>query len=180
MNWLNSYEIEWVHALHDHLQCGFMDFIMPLVTYLSNWGILWIALALLFLLRRDTRRMGITIGCALVLGLLIGNLGIKPLIARIRPYDFDPTITLIIPPETEYSFPSGHSLAAFEGAFSIFLYRRRWGIPALIFAALTAFSRVYLQVHYPLDVLSGALLGITFAALACWMVRRLPVSDKLP
>lgn len=179
MNALNSCEIEFVHMLHDALQCGFMDFIMPLITYFSNGGILWILLALIFLLRKDTRRMGLTMGIALILGLLAGNFLLKPLTARIRPYDFDPSISLIIPPELEYSFPSGHSLAAFEGAFSIFLCRKKWGIPALIFAVLTAFSRVYLQVHYPTDVICGSLLGIVFSLIAFWIVEKC-VKSKQP
>lgn len=178
MNVINIYEVEIVKQLHDTLQCGFLDFLMPVITSLSNAGILWIALALVFLLRRDTRRMGLTIGIALILGILIGNLGIKPLTARIRPYDFDASISLIIPPETEYSFPSGHSLAAFEGAFSIFLYRRKWGTAALIIAVLTAFSRVYLQVHYPTDVICGSLLGIAFSLIAFYIVKNIR-SEKL-
>lgn len=171
MNGLNGWEVGLVRGLHDALQSDFLDGLMPFVTKFSNGGVLWITLAVLFLLFRKTRRMGLTMGIALLFGFLLGNLCLKPLFARIRPYDFDSSLLLIIPPETEYSFPSGHSLAAFEGAFSIFLYHRRWGAAALLFAALTAFSRVYLQVHYPLDVLCGALLGIVFAWAAFRLVR---------
>jgi len=171
VDFLNSLEIDLVHDVHEALQCNFLDFVMPIITTLTNAGILWVGLALVFLFSRRTRRMGVTMGIALILGLVVGNIVLKPLVGRIRPYDFDPTITLIIPPEIEFSFPSGHSLAAFEGAVSIFLYRRRWGIPALVLAALTAFSRVYLQVHYPTDVICGSLLGAAFAVLAFSMVK---------
>jgi len=173
MNALNSMEIVWVRGIHDALESSFMDFIMPLITSLSDGGIFWILLALVFLIPKDTRRMGLTMGLALVIGLLVGNLGLKPLIGRIRPYDFDPSILLIIPPESEFSFPSGHSLAAFEGAMGIFLYRKRWGVPALILAALIAFSRVYLQVHYPIDIVCGSVLGAVFAWIAYRIVSRI-------
>lgn len=171
MNALNGYEIELVHKIHDALHCSFMDFTMPLITYLSNYGIFWILLAAFFLCKKNSRSIGLTMGIALILGLLTGNLILKPLTARIRPYDFDASISLLIAPELEFSFPSGHTLAAFEGAFSIFFYRKKQGIPALILAALTAVSRIYLQVHYPLDVICGALLGSLFALLAFWIVK---------
>ncbi len=178
MNALNPYEINLVHGIHDTMESGFMDFIMPLITALTNAGILWIALALVFLFFRKSRRMGLNMGIALLLGLVVGNILLKPMIGRVRPYDFDPTIVLLIPPETDFCFPSGHSLAAFEGAVSIFLYNRKWGIPALILAVLTAFSRLYLQVHYPLDVLCGSLLGTAFALIAFAMVKNIK-SERL-
>lgn len=150
---------------------------MPLITSLGNMGIVWILSALVFLCFRKTRRIGTAMGIALILGLLVGNLTLKPLTARIRPYDFDPSVVLLIPPETEYSFPSGHTLASFEGAVTIFLYRRNWGIAALILAAGIAFSRLYLMVHYPSDVLVGMILGSVFAFVACrfteWIAKKI-------
>jgi undecaprenyl-diphosphatase len=136
---------------------------MPIITSLGNTGIFWILLAVVFLCFRKTRKIGITMGIALIFGLIFGNLLLKPLTARIRPYDFDPSIVLLIPPEHEFSFPSGHTLASFEGAVSVFLYRKKWGIPALILAALIAFSRLYLMVHYPIDIIVGLILGSLFA-----------------
>ncbi len=173
MNALNSFEIDFVHRFHDVLSCDFLDGIMPIITALTNAGILWIALALIFLFTKKTRRMGLTMGIALILGLVVGNLILKPMIGRVRPYDFDPTITLLIQPERDFCFPSGHSLAAFEGAVSIFLYNKKWGIPALALAVLTALSRLYLQVHYPLDILCGSILGTAFALMAYAIVKNI-------
>ncbi len=166
MNFFNSFEIELLHDLQDAVQCDFLDWFMPIVTSLANAGIFWILLAIVLLCFKKTRKVGLTMGIALVIGLLVGNLTLKPLTARIRPYDFDPSITLLIPPEHEFSFPSGHTLASFEGAVSIFAYNRNFGIAALIFAALIAFSRLYLMVHYPIDVITGAILGSAFAVAA--------------
>ena len=110
---------------------------------------------------------------ALVLGLLIGNLTLKPLIARIRPYDANPDVTLLIDRLSDYSFPSGHTLASFEAAAVLLLQYRAKAIPALVLALLIAFSRLYLYVHYPTDVLAGALLGVAFAFLARFAVERM-------
>ncbi len=173
MNSLNPIEIEFLYGLQDMFQCDFLDWFMPLVTSLANAGIFWILLAVVLLCFRKTRKIGLTMGIALFFGLLIGNLTLKPLTARIRPYDFDPSITLLIPPEHEYSFPSGHTLASFEGAVSIFVHNRKFGTVALILAAMIAFSRLYLMVHYPIDVLTGAILGSGFALIAVKITDRI-------
>ena len=166
MNFFNTYEIKILHSLHDILQCDFLDFLMPLVTALGNYGIFWILLAVILLPFKRTRKIGLTMGIALILGLIVGNLTLKPLTARIRPYDFDPSIRLLIPPEHEFSFPSGHTLASFEGAAVIYIYHRKFGCAALILAVLIAFSRLYLMVHYPIDVIAGGILGSIFALIA--------------
>ncbi len=169
MNIFNSLEIGLLHNLHDTIRCDFLDWFMPIITSLSNAGIFWVLLAGFFLCFRNTRKIGITMGIAIILGLIIGNLTLKPLIARIRPYDFDPSIVLLVSPEHDYSFPSGHTLAAFEGAFSLFLYHKKTGTAAMILAAMIAFSRLYLMVHYPLDVIAGTILG-TLLAFAAYKI----------
>ena len=97
--------------------------------------------------------------------------------ARIRPYDyqlehFDREIALLVEPLHDYSFPSGHTLASFEGAVVLTIYNRKWGIPALVLASLIAFSRLYLYVHYPTDVLFSLVLGVGIAFLATWLVKK--------
>ncbi len=166
MNALNQYEVGILHSMHDALECEFADFFFSTVTHLADAGIFWIILALVLLFFRRTRRAGITMAIALVLGLVIGNLTLKPLIARIRPYDFDPSIILLIPPEHDFSFPSGHTFASFEGAVGIWLCHRKWGSAAIVLACCIAFSRLYLMVHYPTDVITGAILGTVLAVIA--------------
>lgn len=109
---------------------------------------------------------------ALVLSLLFNNMLLKHLIARSRPYDCIRGLIPLITPPTDYSFPSGHTAASF--AVGVLLFRKlpkRYGIPALVLAALIGFSRLYLGVHYPSDVLAGALLGtgISYAAEVFWL-----------
>lgn len=146
---------------------------MPFISGLGDGGAVWIGLTLVLMLFRKTRKTGYMMALALVLGLLIGNLTLKPLIARIRPYDANPDVTPLIDRLSDYSFPSGHTLASFEAAAVLLLQYRAKAIPALVLALLIAFSRLYLYVHYPTDVLAAALLGVAFAFLARFAVERM-------
>lgn len=161
----------------EHLHCGFLDAVMPVITALGNGGIFWIALAVVLILLPKYRKAGLSMGLALLMGLLVCNLTLKPLIARIRPYDyqlthFGNTISLLIQTPHDFSFPSGHTIASFEGAVALLLYNRKLGIPATVLAVLIAFSRLYLYVHYPTDVLISVVLGMGFAFLASFLVKR--------
>jgi membrane-associated phospholipid phosphatase len=96
----------------------------------------------------------------------------KPLFARIRPYDyqlehFGKQIHLLVEAQHDFSFPSGHTIASFEAAVAIFLRNKKWGIPALVLAVLISFSRLYLYVHYPSDVLCSVILGTMIAWIGC-------------
>ena len=151
----------WEAALMSRLGSwgGLTDSLMRGISALGDYGILMILTALVLLCFRKTRRCGLAAAIALAAGAIVGNGVLKPLVARVRPYDFDPSLTLLVPPQNDFSFPSGHTLAAFETAVPILRYHRKWGIAALAFAGLMAFSRVYGMVHYPTDVLAGALIG---------------------
>ena len=166
--------LDWIA---ENLYCGFLDAVMPAVTALGNAGIFWIALAVMLILIPKTRRVGLSMGVALLIGLVVCNLTLKPLLARMRPYDyqlthFGRTISLLVATPHDYSFPSGHTLASFEGAIVLFLYHKKWGIPALILASLIAFSRLYLYVHYPTDVLFSLALSLGIAVFAKWAVEK--------
>lgn len=172
--------LEWIA---ENLRCAVLDTLMPIITLLGDAGIFWIALALVLLCTRKYRKTGAAMGVALVLGLLICNVTMKPLVARIRPYDyqlehFGKTIQLLIAAPTDYSFPSGHTLASFEGAVVLTLYNKKLGIPALILASLIAFSRLYLYVHYPTDVLAALVMGVAIAFLAKYITEKAWLAGK--
>lgn len=166
--------LDWIAA---HLRCGFLDAVMPVITVLGDGGVFWIALAVLLLLIPKYRKVGLGMGAALLIGLLVCNVTMKPLMARIRPYDFQAehfgrVIDLLISAPHDYSFPSGHTLASFEAATVLTIHSRKWGIPALILASLIAFSRLYLYVHYPTDVLFAVVMGIGFGFLGNFLVKK--------
>ncbi len=176
MEMLNQLELPILHGIQDLLHCDFCDFFFANVTKLGNEGIFWIALTVILLFFKKTRKAGVAMGISLIMGLFLCNLGLKPLVQRIRPYNVDPSITLIIPPESEFSFPSGHTVSSIETAVALWLNHKKAGVAAIILALIIAFSRLYLMVHYPTDVLFGILLGVGIAVvanlLAGWLVRK--------
>lgn len=178
---MNNFELGLLDKIQEIFSCKFLDTLFPLITKLGDGGVLWIALAVFFLFFKKTRKIGISMGISLIIGFLVGNLFLKNVVARIRPYDFNSQVSILISKLNDYSFPSGHTLASFEGATSIFLRNKKWGIPAIIVAFLIAFSRLYLYVHYPTDVLTGAILGIGIAILASFTVDKiyLKVESKI-
>lgn len=180
MNALNQLELPILHAIQDAIGCSFLDTFFSLITRLGDGGIFWIILAIVLLCFRKTRRAGVAMAVALIIGLCVTNLGIKPLAARIRPYVVDPSISLIIPPESEFSFPSGHTSTSFECAFVLAWYHRKAGIAAIVLAAVIAFSRLYLMVHYPTDVLAGIVIGALVAAASCVIGNRIVKKTKMP
>lgn len=166
--------LDWIAA---NLWCPFLDAVMPVITLLGDAGIFWIAIAVVLLFFPKTRRVGLGMGAALILGLLVCNVTLKPLTARIRPYDyqlqhFNVTIKLLIDAQHDFSFPSGHTIASFEAATVLMLHSKKAGIGALVLACLIAFSRLYLYVHYPTDVLVSVVLGIAFGFLGNWLVQK--------
>ena len=157
--------LEWIAA---NLKCGFLDAVMPLITLLGDAGIFWILCSVVMILIPKTRKTGLAMGISLLIGLLVCNVTLKPLVGRIRPYDyqlqhFQKEIILLVEGLHDYSFPSGHTIASFEAATALLIGNKKLGIPAMILAVLIAFSRLYLYVHYPTDVLASILLGMLFA-----------------
>lgn len=166
--------LEWIAA---NLHCAFGDFIMPIITMFGDAGIFWIAWAVVLLFIPKYRKTGLAMGAALLMGLLVCNVTMKPLIARPRPYDymaehFHKTIELLVETPHDFSFPSGHTLASFEAATVLCLRDKRMGIPAMILAVLISFSRLYLYLHYPTDVIFSVFMGIGFAFLGNFLVKK--------
>ena len=176
--------LDWIQA---NLQSGIMDKIMPIVTVFGDGGIFWIAWAVLLFLIPKTRKTGLGMAFALTMGLLLCNLTLKPLVARIRPYDlqwelYGREIALLAGKMHDFSFPSGHTIASFEAATVLLKNSKKMGIPATILAIAIAFSRLYLYVHYPTDVLASIVLGILLAfigdALAAKVAPKLTFRKK--
>ena len=170
---MNNFELGILDFIAEHLGCPFLDFLMPIITLFGDGGIFWVALSVIFLCFKKTRKMGLTMGLALAVGFLIGNLFLKNAVARIRPYDLNPEFHLLVEKLHDFSFPSGHTLASFEAATAIFLYRKKVGIAALVLATLIAFSRLYLYVHYPTDVLTSIILSVGIAILSFKLIDAL-------
>ncbi len=170
---MNEYELRILDFIRENLTCPLLDTVVPIITKFGDGGIFWIAVAILFIIFKRTRKTGISMGLALLMGVIVGNLILKNVVGRIRPYDLNEGIEILVAHLSDYSFPSGHTLASFEAATVLFIRDKRFGIPAMVLAVLIALSRLYLYVHYPTDVLAGAILGIIFAVISCKLIDKL-------
>lgn len=169
---MNEFEIKILDFIRERFACPFLDAVMPLITSLANGGIIWIIAAVLLLIFKKSRKTGLSVALALITGLIIGNLILKNLVGRIRPYEFNEGVEILVARLSDYSFPSGHTLASFEAATVLLIRDKRLGVPALVLAVAIAFSRLYLYVHYPTDVLAGIILGVLIGIFACKTVER--------
>lgn len=163
---MNYFEITILEYIHSLISCSILDLFFKYFTLLGNKGAVWIVISVVFIIFKKTRKCGITMAIGLILCLLLGNITLKPLIARIRPFDVKSALDIIISKPTDFSFPSGHTFASFASALIIFKHYRKWGVFAIIFASLMAFSRIYLLVHYPTDVFGGIALGIIISKIS--------------
>ena len=166
MNWLNEFELPILWWIRENLTCPFLDTVMPYISSLARHGEFWILLALILMCFKKTRKAGVAMGLAMACGYLVGNIGLKNIVARTRPYDMV-EVELLVKSLSDFSFPSGHTLVSIEAATALTVYHRKWGIAALVLAVVIALSRLYLFVHYPTDVLAGVIIGVIIALLCC-------------
>lgn len=166
-----TWEFAFLDALQE-LHAPILDFFFKTITRFGDGGLFWIAVGVLLLCVRKTRVCGICVLTGLAVGALIANVTLKPLIARERPCWINEAVQLLIAVPKDFSFPSGHSQASFVAATAIYMNHRKWGIAAYVLAVLIAFSRLYLYVHFPTDVLAGAAIGICVGIAVSILIRR--------
>ncbi|MCL2494307.1 MAG: phosphatase PAP2 family protein [Oscillospiraceae bacterium] len=177
---------QWIGRVFSPGTSPALDWFFNFVTMLGNSGWFWIALAVGFLIFKKTRKIGLIMVFALIFQLLIVNVAMKPLFARPRPYDLEidwwmqayravfPGGALAKSMPSDMSFPSGHTGASLAAALAwCFGSKKEWvgnarwvSYIGIVLAALIAFSRLYLGVHYATDILGGVLAGLACALLA--------------
>lgn len=149
-----------------YLRSDFLDHVMIGISRLGNGGAIWIFIGVLLLFFKKYRRYGIMILTALLIEFLIVDVVLKPMVQRIRPYNINSEIELLVLPPKSYSFPSGHAGSSFAVATVIKFINKKFAAFVIIFSILMAFSRLYLYVHFPSDVIAGILVGISCGLLA--------------
>lgn len=160
MEWITQLDFGILYWIQDNFRCVFLDFLMPVITFLGNDGLIWLLSAGVLLLLPKYRRTGILLLVGLAVGALVGNAVMKPLFARMRPCWINPAVEMLISVPRDFSFPSGHTLSSVIAATVLTAADRRFGAMAIPLAALIAFSRLYLFVHFPTDVLASVAFGI--------------------
>ena len=166
-----KWEFAFLYFLQD-LHSPLLDSIMLFFTKMGNIGMPWLGLAVVFLCFKKTRKWGIAILGSMLLKELIGNLILKNLVARSRPCWIDTTVPLLVSSPSSYSFPSGHTFDAIVASVSIFLYNKKIGIAAIIVGLIISFSRMYLFVHFPTDVLASMILGVLVAVFVHSIIEK--------
>lgn len=178
-DFIQNFDVLVLNKIQEFFTCDFLDAVMPAITFLGDKGWIWIALAVIMLPFKKTRKTGLMMGVALILGLIFGNGLLKNLFGRIRPYELEGALvtTPLIEKPHDFSFPSGHTLASFEAAAVVLLRCHKLPGKALtatvvtVLAALIAFSRLYLYVHFPSDILGGIILGVFFGFCGVWIIN---------
>ena len=162
-----------------NLRTDFLDtVILKLTDLIGSYGEIWLIAAAVMLTNRKTRRCAYTMLISYLLVFGIGQLWLKNVIVRGRPCNIDRAVKLLVERPTSWGFPSTHTGWAFAAATSVFLHHKKAGIAVLALAALIAFSRLYLFVHFPSDVLGGVVLGVLMALLAKKLVTI--IEAKIP
>lgn len=167
-----------LNFIRDYISNPFLDFLMPFISFLGSFGLIWIVLFTVLIITKKYRSLGRSLASNFIFNFIGCNLIIKPIVARIRPYELNQSINLLVSAPNDYSFPSGHTLFAFGAATIIFLYNKKIGSLMYLFALLMGFSRLYLYVHFPTDVAFGAFLGIIFATVSYRLEKM--IFDKKP
>ena len=171
--WIQNVDAGILLWLQETLRGGVLDAPLKLLTTLGNAGILWIALSAVMLCFPKTRRAGLLALAAMGICYLFNDVLIKGLAARPRPFVTVPELWPMVAPPGSWSFPSGHTCSSFAAA-GIWLrtLERGWmKAAALILAALMGFSRLFVGVHYPSDVLAGMCVGLLGSQLIYWAYR---------
>lgn len=172
MSGITEIDFRILDYIHNKLSCHFLDLIMPKITFLGNAGFIWIIIAAAMLISRKYRHNGAELSVSLVGCVIIGNLLLKNLVARARPCWINDTVNMLIAVPLDYSFPSGHTMSSFAAATVIMQTNKKWGIIAYILAFLIAFSRLYLYVHFPSDIIAGATIGIVIGLTVCFVFNK--------
>lgn len=164
--------LDWIQRT---LACPFLDAVMPALTRLGDAGLVWIVLGVVLAAIPKTRLYGVAVLAALLIDLIFCNGILKPLIDRARPFaGREEVLRGLVDPPGDASFPSGHTAAGFSAAGALLFSRapKRISIPATALAAVIAFSRLYLYVHFPTDVAAGLVFGLLFGAAGAFLVTR--------
>lgn len=173
MDIIQQFDISILTYIQNNLTNEILNRFMVFISNLGNTGFIWIIISLVFLFNKNYYKQALTIIFALVLSLLICEIGVKNIFQRIRPFNLNTDIILLIPKPTGFSFPSNHTASSFAAATTIWFINKRFGFISFVLAFMIGFSRLYLYVHYPTDVITGALAGVSIGLLSILIFKKL-------
>lgn len=177
---LREFELNILNAIHGVAGGAWLDSAMVLMSHIGEWGIVWIVFAVALMFSKRYRLFGVLMCIGMLIGVLVGNLVMKNVFDRLRPFAHNTEIMLLIEAPGDPSFPSGHTLSSFISATVLaYTRKKRFAVPAFVLAGLMAFSRMYLYVHFPSDVLCGIVLGIGIGTAVYFVAVKVFKDSKL-
>lgn len=166
MNTISNIDCKIVSFINNKVKNKYLDFIMPKVTRLGDFGLIWNIISIALIISKEYRNIGFKAVTALCLCILLGEGIIKHITKRVRPFVINTDLKILIHKPRGYSFPSGHTASSVAVASILAIYFSQIAVIVFVLAFLIGFSRVYLCVHYPSDVIIGAVLGIICANIS--------------
>jgi len=174
---LQKIDLSILNFISDYLHQPFLDKAMPLITYLGDMGLIWFIISLALMLNKKYRYLGVMVITAVLVSTILGEGLLKNLVQRQRPFLLSPEMNILITKPLSYSFPSGHTACAFAAAIVLSRGFKKYRLLIYTLAALIAFSRMYLYVHYPSDILGGIFLGIISAQITFIIFKKIRINN---
>ena len=179
MEAIQAFDFSVLDGIQQYLRCAFLDWFSVFLSYITTSGILCIVAGIALLFFRKTRTAGIILLAALALGFLSGEVLLKNIIARPRPFQINTDFVLLIKPPSGASFPSSHSALAAATTTVLLAKKRSLGFVALALTVCIAFSRLYLYVHFPTDVICGLLLGVLCGVIMLVIAKAVKLEERI-
>ena len=173
-SWITDIDINILYYVQDNLRGETLNTVVQFFTSLGNYGLIWILLTIILIGYSDTRKVGIKCAVALIFDVILCNGILKNIVARTRPYDAYENIRCLLPPQVDYSFPSGHTASSFAVIIPVLMEKdtRFLGKIVLVVAIMMALSRIYVCVHYPSDVICGIFVGVLCGMASCYIMNK--------
>jgi undecaprenyl-diphosphatase len=157
---LNELELSLMGRINSIVSGNIMDILMSFMLFLSRGSLVWMLLTVFLLFDRRYRRIGYKTSIGLILSLLLSFVILKPILSRVRPFEFLEGYSIIFPLPETFSFPSAQVTVAFAYLFIIWKDVRSLRVPVLLISILICLSKTYVYFNYFTDVLAGVCLGV--------------------
>lgn len=167
-----------VLEVFQHIHADVLTVLFRFFTLIGEGGAIWIILGMILFAQKDKRKYGVIVFLSLILCLVFVNGVLKHAVVRPRPCWRHSEVEMLISVPKDFSFPSGHTASSLAAAVSLTYWNRKYGIAAIVLACSIAASRLYFFVHYPTDILAGAICGSLMAALSIVVVEAVSANKR--
>lgn len=176
---ITNFDFSILYWIQENMRTEWLDSFCAFLSRAFQLGVPWFLLGGIMFCFKKTRAAGVMLAAAVVLTFFFNEVAIKNLADRVRPCNIDLSIPLAVKRPESYSFPSGHTATAFAAVGVLVFKHKKAGIPLVLFAVLMGFSRLYLFVHFPTDVLAGAEFGFLMAWVTVLLFKECKYDEKL-